>query len=571
MKGPRVILGTTLSMTFAPGTNVLGDVAGANWTFLLPVLELERILCIGAPRPAALVALSGFAEELVVLCCTSSAARGVRRVCGDRGLENVTVVELLPGEPFPLGRRQIDLAVVADASGARRFARDTVLRMRLRHTLRPEGLIYLPLNRWKDQLLGPAELAPLEADFGGAQLLWLTPIFGAEAHTFVPQQDHHTAGHFVSHGLTCPSIAREPLKKLESLAAGQRFLGQCLRRHGLLLGSKAAELSQGPPAYLRTLAAQAGIDLNGYRWGLSAPGTYASRKVLFFLFDGAGSSPRYIVKLTRGARFNERLENEYQALSILRERGIDDEETLPQPVFLGHHAGLAIVGETVVEGTPLRQVSKGTIDCPYAQAAIERLIALGEAAVQTVPAGELADGLDQLLDRFVEIYRITSDEQAFLRHQIAVVRDSGSVPAVFQHGDPGPWNMLVTPSGHIGLLDWEAAEPRGVPLWDVLYFLRSHALGVARRRGVRNRLKAFSQYFDTSSPFHRLMADTIAHYCRRIGLPEHLVEPLFHTCWMHRALKEATRLPAARLQKGHFVELLRMCIRQEPLMRNNLI
>jgi hypothetical protein len=48
-----------------------------------------------------------------------------------------------------------------------------------------------------------------------------------------------------------------------------------------------------------------------------------------------------------------------------------------------------------------------------------------------------------------------------------------------------------------------------------------------------------------------------------------LVEPLFHTCWMHRALKEATRLTSSRLERGHYVSLLRLCIdqREAPTLR----
>ncbi|MGH3036358.1 MAG: hypothetical protein ACRDMU_04185, partial [Gaiellaceae bacterium] len=36
-----------------PGSNMKGDVAGANWWFLLPSLRAERIVCLGEPTPAA--------------------------------------------------------------------------------------------------------------------------------------------------------------------------------------------------------------------------------------------------------------------------------------------------------------------------------------------------------------------------------------------------------------------------------------------------------------------------------------------------------------------------------------
>jgi hypothetical protein len=37
-------------------------------------------------------------------------------------------------------------------------------------------------------------------------------------------------------------------------------------------------------------------------------------------------------------------------------------------------------------------------------------------------------------------------------------------------------------------IDWEAAVPHGMPLWDLFYFVRSAAVGVARRNGTRDLL-----------------------------------------------------------------------------------
>lgn len=65
------------------------------------------------------------------------------------------------------------------------------------------------------------------------------------------------------------------------------------------------------------------------------------------------------------------------------------------------------------------------------------------------------------------------------------------------------------------------------------------------------------------------IVEVTARYCERTGLSSDLIEPLFYTCWRHRALKEATRLPLDRLEKGHYVRLLRLCIerRSAPVLR----
>jgi hypothetical protein len=139
---------------------------------------------------------------------------------------------------------------------------------------------------------------------------------------------------------------------------------------------------------------------------------------------------------------------------------------------------------------------------------------------------------------------------------------------VFQHGDPGIWNVFATGDDSVAFLDWEAGESQGVPLWDLFYFLRSYGTWMARGGSILrgDALKSFAQNFMMPSEFNALVCETTLRYCERINLDKRLIEPLFYTCWMHRALKEATRLTKTNLEKGHYFQLLRLCIerRQTP-------
>jgi hypothetical protein len=342
-----------------------------------------------------------------------------------------------------------------------------------------------------------------------------------------------------------------------------------------MIGCAAADLALQPPQYLLSTAREAGINLENYRWGLSADGNYSSRKLVFFLFDSAtglsnksallpvNSSPRYVVKLVRESIFNRRLENEYQALLLLQEKGIGSGDTFPQVAFFGYHAGLAILGESVIEGIPFGQRTKATSECPYARAVVNWLTKLGNITANSTVASsrQVASRLGMLFDRFNAVYQLNPDHYGFLARQIASISQSPTAfPLVFQHGDPGTWNIMVNDAGGIALLDWEAAEPQGIPLWDLFYFLRSYVVGASRRRGSSGGLDGFAAQFLADSPFSSMILDSTRRYCEQIHLPGNLIEPLFYTCWMHRALKEATRLSADRLESGDYVNLLRLCV-----------
>jgi hypothetical protein len=547
------MLETTLSTEFEPGTNIKGgEVAGASWSFALPSLELGRVVCLGRPPAAALHTLAQRGRRVLVVCAERRQLGALRGELAARGHRNVALV-LARSEALPLAAGCAELVVAVGRSGQR--MRRAGAALELARVLAVEGSAYLEGKRWV------SDSRKTLGDSHETRALRLTPLLG-EARTAVPEADDEVLDYFAHHGLEAFSFKKRPLRRLARRLARRPRLRRLTERRGLLIGRAAREAAVHPPHYLTSIARRAGVGLEGYRFGLSAPGGYSSRKVVFFLFGPGKGSPELIVKLTRSPEFNHRLENEYRALKELARRPAVP-EGFPRPLFAGHHAGLAVVGESALEGVPLATRTDGSPTCPYGLAAVRWLTELGAATAspRVASPAEVADVLDQLLRRFARIYRPAAPLRAFLAHQIAeVARASEGFPLVFQHGDPGIWNLLATPGQGVGFLDWEAAEPRGMPLWDLFYLLRSYCVSAAEAVGPRDRLQRFSRHFLEESPHGILLAESTRRYCESVGLEPRLVKPLFFACWMHRALKESTRLPVARLSSGHYLRLLELCI-----------
>jgi protein-L-isoaspartate O-methyltransferase len=546
------MLELTLATEFVPGTNLKGNVAGANWSFLLPSLELERVVCVGVSSAAALATLSRIGREVLVVCERAQQRDQIDALCRQRGLANVRAIAADGAGELPLAAGSADLLCVGVE--ARKDAPPALIA----RYLKPDGVIYFEV--------GGDKSAAASSHVSSATRYWVTPMRG-EMQTAVPANDQPTIDYFVRNALYAPAVRLRlrPLKRVERFVNRRLAASGLARRYGVLAGRGAKSLNAQPPRYLQTIAGQAGVDLTDYRWGLAAHGQYTSRKVLFFLFEGASETPAYVVKMTRDRALNPRLENEQRALMQLAERALGDRETLPGVAFYGHHGGLAIVGETVVAGVPFRKRADGSADCRYLHAAVDWLIELGAATADPsgAPPHQVAKGLETLFNRFTHIYQVTPEQREFLASQIATIAASrAAFPLVFQHGDPGSWNILATPSGGAAFLDWEAFEQHGMPLWDLFYFLRSYGVWSARKAGTHDSLKGFSQQYLADSALGALLVDVTRRYCERSGLAPELVEPLFYTCWMHRSLKEAARLPTARLERGHYVSLLRLCIQQ---------
>src|SRR6478672_13293022 len=92
------MLDITLQTEFVPGVNVQGEVDGANWSFLLPSLELERIVCFGALSskgyPARLISLARLCSELVVICVDERMAQAVDDAGRRHGVANMRSISL---------------------------------------------------------------------------------------------------------------------------------------------------------------------------------------------------------------------------------------------------------------------------------------------------------------------------------------------------------------------------------------------------------------------------------------------------------------------------------------------
>ena len=293
----------------------------------------------------------------------------------------------------------------------------------------------------------------------------------------------------------------------------------------------------------------------------------APRSCSCSLFPADASEPDLVVKLVRDPRFNARLESAWRALSALHVGPPEVRGLGPAPAFFGTHAGLAFMGEAIVEGASLKGRLTGRADDPLIAAVVDHLVGLGVASANAsvASAAQIGADLRDMYQRYVELYRPTPPERKVLTSAIDRIGVSGRlgepIPLVLQHGDAGTWNVVVGADGQPVLIDWEAAVPHGMPLWDLFYFLRSVAVGLARRGGTRDPLVAFEEaYLVGETPLSRLLADATDRMCAGIGLERDLVESIFYLCWMHRALKESSTLRPDRMSRGHYRKLLALAI-----------
>ena len=204
---------------------------------------------------------------------------------------------------------------------------------------------------------------------------------------------------------------------------------------------------------------------------LLTPRFRASRHVIGLVLRPSGDGLAAVAKLARLSEDDGGLRREADALRRAGELGVSGVPEVfafrgaPRPVLVESALGGVAVAGRDVRASPAAAIaeveawtraladpsSDGTIPLrAFWTPALERIA--GELRLGAAPHGV---AVAQLAERTARILRS---------------HDDVAVPAVLEHGDLAPPNLLRLRDGRLGVVDWEVSDPRGLPLGDLLFF-----------------------------------------------------------------------------------------------------
>jgi hypothetical protein len=267
-----------------------------------------------------------------------------------------------------------------------------------------------------------------------------------------------------------------------------------------------------------------------------APGRSIERSS-FHLFERRARRPSWILKFRRERRDASPFLADERGLSLAAEIGGALAEHAPRLVAISTEGEQPFSVETAVTGAPLVYVLRAPGRRSRKRALIEAVAGwLVDVSAQTAaPSGgsEALAGL-RFPDGIVEAVGADVGE---------LVRELEPLPAVVEHGDPDPTHVLVH-GGSFGLIDWENAARRGLPLADLAVFL-SQVLPIFDgelddpRYGRR---EAFARLFRGESPSAPLLREWLREGCRAAGLEPEKVGPLLSIIWLRNAVPSRRHL-----------------------------
>jgi hypothetical protein len=298
------------------------------------------------------------------------------------------------------------------------------------------------------------------------------------------------------------------------------------------------------------------------RWILLTGGPRSISKPVGLVFADDEATPRLAVKFARVPESSAPVQNEATILGTLAGRP-GAANGIPHVVFADDRPQGAVVGETVVDGTPLGTVLRWSSADDLAGAGRRWLCDLAGERPSAVDSAAWRERLVDAPSReFARLHAgvVSEQELAEAERRITAI---GGLPLVCEHRDFSPWNVLRARDGALRVLDWESAEDRGLPLRDLTYFLTyvGFFLEGAMRSG--RYVETYRHLLDRDTRLGTLAARETAAYREALGIPAAAAHPLRLLTWMVHSFSEYRSLAAdaggapstERLRSGLFLTL----------------
>jgi hypothetical protein len=452
--------------------------------------------------------------------------------------ERPRVIDIAPGPDSealrlvsePAGPGEADLVLAG-------FPARATLRLAL-DALAPGGEVVC--RWWVPRLAGPrrARRRLRRAGFVDVRAYWPGPLPNRLPQFWLPLESPEAVAHM---------LAKRPPRSPA---------GTGLRR----LWSWAARFGYLAPVYvIARLPGDGDEYFDGERKPMLLTGGHRSiNKVVALEFEPGRLRPSTVTKFARVAEAEVGVEREASVLARLAEERPGVEGV---PVFRARvrRCGRKGVSEGALEGDSMLERLTPKSFPELARRVTDLLVELAGNG----GGGGQRTTLDEHLRLFEERFgpALDEDQLSALRTACAAVAE---LPVAWEHRDCSPWNLILATRDRPALLDWESAEPEGLPGLDLVYFLANAAFVLEQALEQGTTRAAYRRLLDPSTPYGAVAAAEGARYCEALDIDPGLLPALRQLCWMvhcrsdyqHLRLAAAGEPALEDLRNAPFVELL---------------
>jgi Phosphotransferase enzyme family len=259
-------------------------------------------------------------------------------------------------------------------------------------------------------------------------------------------------------------------------------------------------------------------------------GRRSINKVVGLAIEEGEKEPALAVKFARVADAEVGLEHEADILGLLGEER-PDLAGVPRLRARGRRGGMLAVAESPIAGEPMLATLTPANFGEMARRVTALLVDLAGSAEPFAESEWRQRFVDEPLARFERSFG-PALEPGVVEVARRLLDGIGDLSIVCEHRDCSPWNVVLDPAGVPALLDWESAEPRGLPGLDLVYFLANGAFVLDGALESGRTRESYARLFDPAHAHGRVAAAAVEQYCAATGLDTEAFRRLRALCWI---------------------------------------
>ncbi|OGO64937.1 MAG: hypothetical protein A2Z45_00200 [Chloroflexi bacterium RBG_19FT_COMBO_55_16] len=280
---------------------------------------------------------------------------------------------------------------------------------------------------------------------------------------------------------------------------------------------------------------------------LLTPRFRASSHVLFLVSSNDRSTPTLVVKVPRLAGESPSLQKETATLRAIQSTRPQGFASIPRVVAFEPVLGRQILVETALVGKAMNPTTVRHDPDSCCRVVMDWLIDLQAATRHS--AQDESDWFSRLIEQpfraFTALFPYSADEARLLERTWDLVSPLREVdmPLMIEHGDLSSPNIMLLERGGPGVVDWELADPRGLPACDLFFFMTYVAFARENARSNSQHLSAFKKAFFGHAAW---ASSSIRMYAQELDLAPVWLTPLFVLCWLRYMTGLLIRLDNAK-------------------------
>jgi hypothetical protein len=423
----------------------------------------------------------------------------------------------------------------------------------LRHAwkvLRPGGSFY---SEWYSPLAGSVSRIRkklLAAGFSNVTCYWAWPIPGLSPALFwLPLEAPQAIRYFLS-------SRPQPKNLLARIGSNLLLIMWKLGRSTGLLApicvtaSKEESASNTQPStypvedtFANCIDGKSGGLPRRYNYLMWTGGKRSINKVILYPFMKGEQLPHLVIKYPRTPDTVPALAHEAHVLQTLCARRGKAAARVPEVLFFHEASGKAVLGETPMFGRPLYTVLNQGNTSGLALKVTDWLASLAVGEPLHPRAAWWDQRIEPALSDFEQTFRAVLDDSVIPKCR-QILNRLGDLPLVFEHRDCSPWNLLITKENELAVLDWESAEPDGLPAVDLAYFLAYLAFFIDGAMKTGNYIESYRRAYDPATSAGCLQIACEKRYIECTGLDQAVLNPLRLLAWLIHTRSEFRHISA---------------------------